>query len=188
MNETRRLFLLCAIAGLAGTASLAFAPALAGAALPMHGAAEVLRAVAAAQPALNYHAAGPEDGRPIVLVRSPGDTIESHTGTASLLAAQGYRVLLPTMREADAAALGQDLIAFIDSLHIPEAVFIGTGEGSQAARAAAQLRRSRIVGLVLADGAAAPSTIPAIGLAAGATPQQIADAAASLARQGKWRT
>lgn len=188
MNETRRLFLLCAIAGLAGTASLAFAPALAGAALPIHSAADVLRAVAAAQPALNYHAAGPEDGRPIVLVRSPGDTVESHAETASLLAAQGYRVLLPTLREADATALGHDLLAFIDSLHIPEAVFIGAGQGSQAARATAQLRRTRIIGLVLVDGAPTPTTTPAIGLAAGATPQQIADAAASLARQGKWRT
>ncbi len=188
MNETRRLFLLSAIAGLAGSASLAFAPALAGAALPIHSAAEVLRAVAAAQPALSYHAAGPDDGRPIVLARNPGDRIESYTETASLLAAQGYRVLLPTLREADAAALGHDLLGFIDSLHIPEAVFIGSGQGAQAARAAASQRRTRIIGLVLADGTPAPTTVPTIGLAAGATPQQMADAAATLARQGKWRT
>jgi pimeloyl-ACP methyl ester carboxylesterase len=188
MNETRRLFLLSALSGLAGTASLAFAPALAGAALPIRSATEVLRAVAAAQPALSYHAAGPDDGRPIVLARNPGESIDSYTETASLLAAQGYRVLLPTLRDADASALGHDLLAFIDSLHIPEAVFIGSGQGAQAARAAAGHRRSRIIGLVLADGAAAPTDVPTIGLATGATPRQIADAAASLARQGKWRT
>ena len=188
MNETRRLFLLSALTGLAGTASLAFAPALAGAALPIRSATEVLRAVAAAQPALSYHAAGPDDGRPIVLARSAGEGIESYTEAASLLAAQGYRVLLPTLRDADAATLGHDLLAFIDSLHIPEAVFIGSGQGAQAARAAAGQRRTRIIGLVLADGAPAPTNVPTIGLAAGATPQQIADAAASLARQGKWRT
>jgi len=188
MNETRRLFLLSALAGLAGTASLAFAPALAGAALPIRSATEVLRAVAAAQPALSYHAAGPDDGRPIVLARSSGDSIESFTETASLLAAQGYRVLVPTLREADAATLGHDLLAFIDSLHIPEAVFIGTVQGAQATCAAAQLRRTRIIGLVLADGTPAPTNVPTIGLATGATPQQIADAAATLARQGKWRT
>lgn len=188
MNETRRLFLLSALAGLAGTASLAFAPALAGAALPIRSATEVLRAVAAAQPALSYHAAGPDDGRPIVFARHPGDSIEDYAATASLLAAQGYRVLLPSLREADAATLGQDLIAFIDSLHIPEAVFIGSVQSAQAARAAAQLRRTRIIGLVLADGATAPTNVPTIGLATGATPQQIADAAATLVRQGKWRT
>lgn len=49
MNETRRLFLLAALSGLAGIASLAFAPALAGAVLPISSAAEVLRAVTAAQ-------------------------------------------------------------------------------------------------------------------------------------------
>ncbi|KQZ25929.1 hypothetical protein [Duganella sp. Root1480D1] len=188
MNETRRLLLLSALAGLAGTASLAFAPALAGAALPIRSATEVLRAVAAAQPALSFHAAGPDDGRPIVLVRSPGDSIDSHTETASLLAAQGYRVLLPALRDADAAALGQDLLAFIDSLHIPEAVFIGAGQGAQAARAAASQRRTRVIGLVLTGANAAPSAVPTIGLTAGATPQQLADAAIALARQGKWRT
>ncbi|KRC02559.1 alpha/beta fold hydrolase [Duganella sp. Root198D2] len=188
MNETRRLFLLSALAGLAGTASLAFAPALAGAALPIRSATEVLRAVAAAQPALSYHAAGPDDGRPIVLVRSPGDSTEGHIETASLLAAQGYQVLLPNQRESDAATLGQDLLAFIDSLHIPEAVFIGTGQGAQAVRAAASHRRTRFIGLVLADGGAAPPAVATIGLATGATPQQIADAAITLARQAKWRT
>lgn len=49
MNETRRFFLLSALCGLAGTASLAFGPALIGAALPTSSATEVLRAVAAAQ-------------------------------------------------------------------------------------------------------------------------------------------
>lgn len=188
MNETRRLFLLSALTGLAGTASLAFAPAIAGAALPIRSATDVLRAVAAAQPALSYHAAGPDDGRPIVLARSPGQSIESHAETASLLAAQGYFVLLPALRGADASTLGQDLIGFIDSLHIPEAVFVGTGHGAEAARAAANHRRTRVIGLVLADGDTAPTPVATIGLAANATPQQIADAAITLARQGKWRT
>lgn len=49
MNETRRLFLFSALSGLAGIASLAFAPALAGAVLPISSATEVLRAVTAAQ-------------------------------------------------------------------------------------------------------------------------------------------
>jgi hypothetical protein len=48
MNEIRHLILLSALTGLAGAASLAFAPALVGAALPIHSATETLRAVAAA--------------------------------------------------------------------------------------------------------------------------------------------
>lgn len=55
MNETRRLFLLCAVSGLAGIASLAFAPALAGAVLPISSATEVLRAVTAAQASQTAH-------------------------------------------------------------------------------------------------------------------------------------
>jgi pimeloyl-ACP methyl ester carboxylesterase len=189
MNEPRRLFLLSALCGLAGAASLAFAPALANAALTAGSATEALRAVAAAQPTLSYHAAGPQDGRPIVLVRSHGASVESYAETASLLAANGYFVLLKGLRNADAAALGQELLDFIDSMHIPEAVFIGVGASTQAARATAKLRRSRVIGLVLAGDAEAPTAnAPTIALANGATPQQIADAAITLARQGKWRT
>ncbi len=50
MNESRRLLLLYALCGLAGATSLAFAPALIGAALPTSSATDILRAVAAAQP------------------------------------------------------------------------------------------------------------------------------------------
>lgn len=51
MNDMHRLFLLAAASGLAGAISLVFAPALVGAALPLHSATEALRAVAGAQPA-----------------------------------------------------------------------------------------------------------------------------------------
>jgi pimeloyl-ACP methyl ester carboxylesterase len=188
MNETRRFFLLSALAGLAGSASLAFAPTLAGAALPVHSATDVLRAVATAQPALSYHAAGPEDGRPIVLARGHGQGVDSFVEVATLLAAQGFQVLLPHLRAAPPATLGQDLIGFIDSLHMPEAVFIGMGQGSDAAAATVQARRSRVIGLVLAGGPATSTSVPTIALAPGATPPQIAEAAATLVRQGKWRT
>lgn len=193
MNESRRLFMLAAATGLAGAASLAFAPALAGAALPQQSAADVLRAVAAAQPALSYHAAGPEQGRPIVLAREHGQALQHYAEIAALLAAQGFHVLLPQLRAAEPQQLGQDLINFIDSLHMPEAVFVGSGDAAFAAQATAQVRRSRVVGLVLAHDKApaaanAGNAVATIDLPADATAQQIADAAATLARQGKWRT
>lgn len=192
MNETRRLFLLSALCGIAGTATLAFAPALAAAALPLQSATDALRAVAAAQLAVSYHTAGPEEGRPIVLARTHGESINRHAEAANLLAAQGFHVLLPQLRDDDPQKLGQDLIHFIDALHMPEAVFVGSGQGARAVQAAAQVRRTRVIGLVLARAvAASPSdaaSVPTIALDADATPQQIAEAAATLARQGKWRT
>lgn len=190
MDESRRFFMLAAATGIAGAASLAFAPALAGAALPLQSASDALRAIAAAQ---SYHAAGPENGRPIVLARSHGQSLDRHTATAALLAAQGFQVLVPHLRQGEPQQLGQDLINFIDSLHMPEAVFVGTGDAARAAQATAQVRRTRVIGLVLAgdDAAATANAAPAVAtttLPAGATPQQIADAAAALARNGKWRT
>lgn len=192
MNEPRRLFLLAAAAGLAGAASLAFAPALAAAVLPAPSPTDALRAVTTAQPALSYHAAGPEDGRPIVLARGHGESLERHAQIAALLAAQGFQVLVPQLRDAEPRALGQDLINFIDSLHMPEAVFVGAGDAARAAEATTQVRRTRVVGIVLAhDGAQTPGATPPVALIvlpSGATPAQIAEAAATLARQGKWRT
>lgn len=55
MNDSHRLLLLCALSSLAGTACLAFAPVLVGAALPTSSAADILRAVAAPQPGQIAH-------------------------------------------------------------------------------------------------------------------------------------
>lgn len=112
-----------------------------------------------------YFTAGPEDGRPVVLAHDLGYDVHSFQGAAGLLARAGLRVLVPHLRghggtryrEADTprsgqqAALGMDLIDFIDALHIPEAVFAGFGWGASAARAAAAIRPTRCTGLVLAS-------------------------------------
>ena len=114
---------------------------------------------------IGYFSAGPETGRPVVLAHDLGYDIHSFLDAAALLARSGLRVLAPHMRghggtfylEADTprsgqlAALGQDLIDFIDALHIPEALFAGFGWGASAARAAAAIRPTRCVGLVLAS-------------------------------------
>ena len=111
-----------------------------------------------------YLAAGPENGRPVVLVHDFGYDVHSFTRVVPLLADAGLRVLVPWMRghggtrfidaaaprSAQQAALGRDLIDFIDALHIPEAVFAGFGWGAHAARAASVVRPTRCVGLVLA--------------------------------------
>jgi pimeloyl-ACP methyl ester carboxylesterase len=115
---------------------------------------------------IGYHSAGPEDGRPVVLAHDFGYDIHSYAQVAQLLAADGFRVLVPHLRghgttrfnDADRprsgqqAALGKDLIALIDALHIPEAVFAGFGWGAGAACAAAVLKPTRCVGLVSVNG------------------------------------
>lgn len=111
-----------------------------------------------------YVAAGPEHGRPVVLVHDFGYDVHGFERIVPLLARAGLRVLVPWMRghggtvfraaaaprSAQQAALGRDLIDFIDALHLPEAVFAGVGWGAHAARAASVVRPTRCVGLVLA--------------------------------------
>jgi pimeloyl-ACP methyl ester carboxylesterase len=132
-----------------------------------------LRASAASAPLLRvstdaldvaYFTAGPENGRPVVLVHDFGYGIESFSRAAPLLASAGLRVLVPqlrghggtrfheatTPRSGQQAALGKDLIDFIDALHIPEAVFAGFGWGAHAAWAATKVRPTRCIGVVLA--------------------------------------
>lgn len=192
MNDKRRFLLLAAISGIAGSASLAFAPALARAVLPLGSTSDALRAVAAAGSAPGYHAIGPEDGRPIVIALAHGQHPGQLNEAAALLAAQGFHVLLPQLRDAAAQELGQDLISFLDRLHLPEAVFVGTGAASEAVQATVQVRRTRVVGMVLVNSATEPASVDAAHttrrLSADAPPQQIAATAAALARQGKWRT
>lgn len=167
MRPERRAFLSSAGAALALGAGMR--PALAAAPQPASTPASL------AEPALlqvrtelldiAYSSAGPENGRPVVLAHDFGYDIHSFAGAAALLAQSGLRVLLPqlrghggtrylqaaTPRSGQQAALGQDLIDFIDALHIPEALFGGFGWGASAARAASLLRPTRCVGLVLAS-------------------------------------
>jgi pimeloyl-ACP methyl ester carboxylesterase len=160
-----------------------------------------------------YYSGGPEAGRPVVLLHDHFDSIDSLAELAGLLAVQGLRVLVPQLRghgetafkdpaaprAALPAALGKDAIGLIDALHMPEAVFAGIGWGATAARSAAAFKPTRCIGLALAlegpPAAAAPVAAPtpaarAVPIAelASAAPRVMADAIATLVRQGKWRT
>ncbi|TFW10391.1 alpha/beta fold hydrolase, partial [Oxalobacteraceae bacterium OM1] len=169
--RSRRRFLL----GAAGVAGLAF-----GLPVSAHAAPEVRhRPIRKAPPALaplpvepvktdvlsfGVHAAGPEDGHAIILLHDFFHDIHSFAEVAGLLAADGYRVVVPylrghgstrfkdaaTPRSGQLAALGSDVIAIMDAMHIPEAVVGGSGWGARAACAMALLRPTRCVGLVTA--------------------------------------
>ena len=80
-----------------------------------------------------YTETGPAEGPPVILLHGFPDDIHAYDGAAPLLAAQGWRVLVPylrgygptrflsrdTPRSGQQAALGQDLLDFMDALAIP---------------------------------------------------------------------
>ncbi|HEY9104574.1 alpha/beta hydrolase [Chitinimonas sp.] len=167
-HHARRRFLAGATASLAGLA-LAQLPKAAAASAPIRPAAQPPLSIKQVQTDvldIGYHEAGPEDGRPILLLHGYPYDIHSYAAVIPRLAAQGYRVVVPylrahgstrflnaaTPRLAEQAALGQDVIDLMDALHIPEAVLAGFGWGGIAACAAAALRPSRCVGLLTVNG------------------------------------
>ncbi|MBP0588684.1 alpha/beta hydrolase [Paraburkholderia sp. LEh10] len=111
---------------------------------------------------IGYHEAGPAEGRPIILLHGFPYDIHSYVDVAPLLAAQGYRVIVPylrgfgttrilsadTPRAGQQAALGEDLIALMNALDIPEAVLAGYDWGGRAACVVAAIKPSRCIGLV----------------------------------------
>ena len=167
----RRGFLMAASAAAAGFA-LAQAPGAAFAA-PARIALPRLKTqqVGAGDLSFGYHSAGPEEGRPVVLLHDFGYDIHSFTEVIPLLVAQGFRVLVPYMRghgstrfkdksiarSAQPEALGEDTLTVIDSLHHPEAVVAGFGQGAVAARAFALLKPTRCKGIVAVDGVWQPA-------------------------------
>lgn len=116
-----------------------------------------------------YYAAGPQDGRPVILL---SDQDGGFTDLATMLAAKGLRVLVPSLRNQASA---RDMVAFLDALHTPEAVFAGVGLGARVANAFAALKPTRCVGLV------ATETMPE-------SPIAFVNAIDARVRNAKWRT
>jgi pimeloyl-ACP methyl ester carboxylesterase len=161
----RRSFLLTA----AAAAGFAFAPVpgTAIAAAPRKGLPLLkVQQAGSGDISFGYHSAGPEEGRPVLLLHDFGYDIHSFTEVIPLLAAQGFHVIVPYMRghgstrfkdksiprSAQPEALGADALTVIDALHIPEAVVAGFGQGAVAARAFAKLKPTRCKGIVAVDG------------------------------------
>ena len=88
---------------------------------------------------VGYVDTGPNDGRPVLLLHGWPYDIHSYTEVAPLLAAQGYRVIIPylrgygpthflseeTIRNGEQAALALDVIALLDALEIESAILAG---------------------------------------------------------------
>ncbi|GGM22629.1 alpha/beta hydrolase [Streptomyces fumigatiscleroticus] len=114
-----------------------------------------------------YHDVGPADGTPVILLHGwPFSPVGSYAEVASALAPRGYRCLVPylrghgetrflradTFRSGEQAALGADLIAFMDALRVPRALFAGYDWGGRAGDVAAALWPERCTGLVSVNG------------------------------------
>jgi pimeloyl-ACP methyl ester carboxylesterase len=168
----RRHFLTSSAAGVAALALSDLTPAMAASVAVENNASVKSSGTAAALGPIKqvstdvldigYYEAGPEDGRPVVLLHGFPYDIHSYVEVAPILAAQGMRVIVPhlrghgsttfldkdTPRSGQQAAIGQDVLDLITALHIPEAVFAGYDWGGSAACVAAALKPSRCVGLV----------------------------------------
>jgi pimeloyl-ACP methyl ester carboxylesterase len=146
-------------------ASYASTPALA-APPGSRGSFASLKQVDAGALNVGYAEAGPADGAPVILLHGWPYDIHSYVDVAPLLAARGYRVLVPyfrgygstqflsadTVRNGQQAALAQDIVAFMDALNIQRAVLGGFDWGARTADIVAALWPERVKALVSVSG------------------------------------
>jgi pimeloyl-ACP methyl ester carboxylesterase len=115
---------------------------------------------------VGYAEVGPTGGKPVVLLHGWPYDIHSFIEVAPLLAAEGYRVVVPYVRgygttrflSADIFRNGQqgavalDAIAFMDALKVPQAVIAGFDWGARAADIIAAIWPERCKALVSVSG------------------------------------
>ena len=113
-----------------------------------------------------YEAHGPADGPPVILLHGFPYDPRCFDEVAPPLAADGCRVLVPylrgygptrflsaaTPRSGEQAALGHDLLQFMDALNIPRAILMGYDWGGRAGCIVAALWPERARGLVSCTG------------------------------------
>jgi pimeloyl-ACP methyl ester carboxylesterase len=172
LKRNRRLLSAAAIAIVASQTGLtsvahgqSIQPALA-ASPASHDAWGPLKHVHAGVLDVAYAEMGPANGPVVILLHGWPYDIHSYEQVAPALAAKGYRVLVPyargygdthflsasTMRNAEPAALAQDLIDFMDALHIKRAELAGFDWGARTADIVAALWPERVKALVSVSG------------------------------------
>jgi pimeloyl-ACP methyl ester carboxylesterase len=115
---------------------------------------------------VGYAEAGPADGPPVILLHGWPYDIHSFVDVAPLLAAKGYRVIVPyvrgcgatnflsktTMRNGQQGAVAEDAIALLDALKIQKAIFAGFDWGGRTADIVAAVWPERCKALVAVSG------------------------------------
>jgi pimeloyl-ACP methyl ester carboxylesterase len=115
---------------------------------------------------VRYAEEGPANGQPVLLLHGWPYDIHGFVDVAPMLAAQGYRVLVPflrgyggtqflsgdTMRNGQPSAVAVDTTALMDALHIKSAVIGGFDWGARTGNIVAALWPERCKGLVSVSG------------------------------------
>ncbi|QBE66462.1 alpha/beta fold hydrolase [Pseudoduganella lutea] len=165
---TAALGIAAAPLGLAGSASAApaGAPPLAGGMSPASHTFADIRQIHAGLLDVGYVDTGPADGQAVVLFHGWPYDIHAFIDVAPILAAAGYRVIIPhlrgygttrfldvaTPRNGQQASFTADAVAFIDALKIDKAIVAGFDWGARIATTLAALWPQRFIGLVSVSG------------------------------------
>jgi pimeloyl-ACP methyl ester carboxylesterase len=115
---------------------------------------------------VGYAEIGPASGPPVILLHGWPYDIHAFVDVAPILAAKGYRAIVPslrghgatrflaadTVRNGQPAALAMDAVALMDALKIERAVLAGFDWGARTADIVAALWPERVRGLVAVSG------------------------------------
>ena len=144
--------------------------ALAAAQVPRVNAAEnsfgTLKQIDAGLLSVGYAEAGPAGGPPVLLLHGWPYDIHTYVDVAPLLAAAGYRVIVPylrgygttrflsndTVRNGQQAAIAVDIIALMDALKIDKAILGGCDWGARTVNIMAALWPERCKAMVSVSG------------------------------------
>ena len=169
MNSlSRREFglLATAAAGAAALTACTSTPAEAGPPAAPRNQLDPINQIDAGDLNVGYAEAGPPDGQPVILLHGWPYDIHSYADVTAILAAQGFRVIVPylrgfgttrfrsadTVRNGQQAALAHDAISLMDALNIPDAILGGYDWGGRTANVVAALWPQRCTGLVAVSG------------------------------------
>lgn len=147
-------------------AQAAEAPSLSASRAGPHRSFQALKQVDAGVLDVGYAEAGPEDGPAVLLLHGWPYDIHSYVDVAPILAASGYRVIVPylrgygttrflsgdTPRNGQQSALAADMIALMDALGIETAIVAGYDWGARTADIMAALWPERCRALVSVSG------------------------------------
>ena len=125
-----------------------------------------LKQVDAGLLSVGYAEAGPADGRAVILLHGWPYDIHSYAGVTPVLAAAGYRMIVPylrgygttrflsgaTFRNGQQSVLGVDVVALMDALGIGEAIIGGFDWGARTANVVAALWPGRCLAMVSVSG------------------------------------
>ena len=115
---------------------------------------------------VGYAESDPPDGPPVILLHGWPYDIHTYVDVAPLLAAKGYRVIVPflrgygttrflskdTIRNGQPSAIAADIVALMDALKIKKAIIGGCDWGARTANIIAALWPERVKAMVSVSG------------------------------------